>query len=328
MSNINLSNNIPKGTLIAEIIKSCEERFKKFDYLDFKAEALFATQLCLKNSTLASTALSNPDSMKMAVLNVAAIGLSLNPAAGLAHLVPRNNEVVLDISYRGLLSLAVECGSIQWSRPVLVYSSDDFVYKGPTIVPDHISDPFMSPEERGDVKGGYCITKLGNGDLMVGTMNYATMEKIRLSSPLGRNNVGPWVDWKDQMQLKVMVKRESKFWNIGSGRFIQAMDILNNQNEEGLAERIDSGLLEGHENVHQLPEPIDRNQVTVEVSDFVDALLERASKNGSYEACLELARTRINDKAELSYAVSMLKSAQSKQLNRANDVVQMIEKET
>lgn len=297
---------VDSKAIISNIIRSCEDRFDQFENSDYKTEALFATQMCQRNNTLANAAIKNPTSMQLALLNLAAVGLSLNPSQGHAYLVPRDGQVILDISYRGLIALAIECGSIQWARPVLVYEADKFEFHGPMREPTHDCDPFLPIEHRGAVRGGYVITKLAIGELMVGTMDYATMEKIRLSSPSGSHPKGPWVNWKDQMQLKVMIKRESKFWPQSSTRMAEAVRILNEDNGEGLSElnRNHLSVIDG--SVSSLPAPAPREKVKLETIDLVDNLLSRAMSDGCFEACREIAKSRISDSSELSFAYGEL----------------------
>ena len=89
--------------------------------LVFKSECLFAKQQITKESFTLDTAVNNPASLRSAILNVAAIGISLNPSLAHAYLVPRDGAICLDISYRGLVKLATDAGAIEWAKAVLVY---------------------------------------------------------------------------------------------------------------------------------------------------------------------------------------------------------------
>ncbi len=91
--------------------------------ISWKKESQFAIQLFQANDYLAKTALANPISAQNAVINVAAIGVSLNPALKHAYLIPRGGRVCLDISYMGLLNLAIESGSIMWGQAVIVHEN-------------------------------------------------------------------------------------------------------------------------------------------------------------------------------------------------------------
>ncbi|TNP50108.1 recombinase RecT, partial [Escherichia coli] len=87
-----------------------------------------------------------------AIINVAAIGITLNPASKLAYLVPRDGMVCLDISYMGLLHLAQSTGSIKWGQCKLVYSNDTYESNGLDSAPTHKYNAFG---ERGSIVGGY-----------------------------------------------------------------------------------------------------------------------------------------------------------------------------
>ena len=125
--------------------------------LDFAQECLFAKQQIMKNDYIYNVAQGAPQSLEDAILNVSAIGVSLNPASSHAYLVPREGRICLDISYRGLVKLATDSGAIKWAKCELVYTNDRFVWKGPVEAPEHEADPFG---DRGEIKGGYCVASL------------------------------------------------------------------------------------------------------------------------------------------------------------------------
>ena len=60
--------------------------------LNFEVEAGFAVQQLESNDYLLSVAMNNRQSVINAVTNVAAIGISLNPARKQAYLVPRDKK--------------------------------------------------------------------------------------------------------------------------------------------------------------------------------------------------------------------------------------------
>ncbi|MEG7982429.1 recombinase RecT, partial [Listeria monocytogenes] len=69
---------------------------------------------------LMKMALGNPDSVRRAIMACAIIGITLDPASKFAYLVPRDGEVKLDISYMGLMEIAVRSGSIRFARARMV----------------------------------------------------------------------------------------------------------------------------------------------------------------------------------------------------------------
>lgn len=104
---------------IVEFVKQQEQLFcgaLTEQTVTWAKESQFAIQYFQKNDYLAKTALANPTSAQNAIINVAAIGITLNPASKLAYLVPRDGMVCLDISYMGLLHLAQSTGSIKWGN--------------------------------------------------------------------------------------------------------------------------------------------------------------------------------------------------------------------
>lgn len=218
-----------------EVILSTQPTFQKMDkangyLLNFEQECMFARQQITKNQYSIDTAAKNSLSLKNAICNVAAIGISLNPAQAHAYLVPRDGQICLDVSYRGLVKLATDCGAIQWAKTELVYENDTFVWNGPNKAPDHKADPFS---DRGDVKGGYCIARLPDGTDMIETMSRKEMDQIQETS---KAKNGPWKHWPDEMRKKSVTKRASKSWpQTGDRKRIDtAIDVMNHH--EGLVE--------------------------------------------------------------------------------------------
>lgn len=189
-------------------------------------ECQFAIQHFQRNQKLAEIAISNPISAQNAIINVAAIGISLNPASKLAYLVPRDGMVCLDISYMGLLHIAQSAGVIKWGQCKLVYSSDTYETAGLDKAPLHKYNAFASPDERGSVIGGYCTVKTADGDYLTEEMSLAEIEEIRKVSKAGTSLKGPWVNFWSEMARKTIVKRAHKYWP-RADRLDNAVDMLN-----------------------------------------------------------------------------------------------------
>ena len=203
---------------IRKALQSIGEKFNIIDaangkLLDYRTECLFAQQQIMKNSYTAGVAEENLNSLKAAIMNVAAIGISLNPALQHAYLVPRDKKICLDISFRGLVKLATESGAITWAKAELVFEKDAFAYRGPSTAPHHEADVFG---ERGELKGGYVIAKLPDGEVLIDVMSVAEIHKVRDTSK-AKNN-GPWVDWYHEMCKKTLIKRAYKSWPQTEGR--------------------------------------------------------------------------------------------------------------
>lgn len=188
-------------------------------------ESQFAIQFFQKNDSLAKTALANPISAQNAIINIAAIGLTLNPASKLAYLVPRDGGVCLDVSYMGLLHIAQETGAIKWGQAKLVYSNDTYESNGLDQAPTHKYNAFG---ERGDVVGAYCTVKTSDNDYLTEEMSLAEIKQTEATS---KAKNGPWKNFWSEMARKTVVKRASKMWP-KSLRLDSAINVLNE--EEGI----------------------------------------------------------------------------------------------
>lgn len=190
-------------------------------------EATFAMQSLMKNDFTMQTANKNPRSVNLAMINVASTGLTLNPAHAYAYLIPRDGAICLDISYKGLIKIATDTGSVLWVRADLVHEADEFTYYGPAAKPEHKANPF---KDRGDVVGVYCIAKTRDGDILTEVMDYAELDKIRgKSMSYAKKKSGPWVEWFAQMAKKAIIKRASKTWPYTdrTERLMDAIEVAN-----------------------------------------------------------------------------------------------------
>lgn len=201
--------------------------------INFDREAEFAMQVLQGNDYALKIALSNRQSVVAAVINIAAIGISLNPAKRQAYLVPRDGKICLDISYMGLLDLAIESGSIRWGQAKLVHEHDGFSLNGLDQAPNHQHDPFC--KDRGAVIGAYVVVKTPEGDYLTETMSRDEIDGImQRSQSVKSGKSSPWKsDW-GEMARKTVVKRAYKYWP-KTDRLDQAIHHLNTDSGEGLA---------------------------------------------------------------------------------------------
>jgi len=209
--------------------------------LNWAAETLFAMQVIEKSKYLQQCSLP---SIKNAVINIASIGLTLNPAEKLAYLIPRKRsykdgnqwvevwEACLDISYRGLIKIATDSGSIRWAKAMLVHEGEEFIWNGVDEKPTHnIANPFGRDEDdEAKLIGGYSLAKTSDGDYLCEMMSEKDIIKIRDSSDaykFGKEGKrGPWESNFGQMVKKTLLRRGSVSWPI-SERFTHAEGLLN-----------------------------------------------------------------------------------------------------
>lgn len=196
----------------------------------WQKESNFAIQLLQKNKSLDDIAWKNPDSLRNAIVNISAIGISLNPALKHAYLVPRQGAVCLDISYMGLLHLACMSGSIMWGQAKIVRKEDTYISQGIDKAPKHEFNAFG---DRGGIVGVYCTVKTCDGDYLTEEMTLAAVYDIRDRSMAFKSNSGPWLTDPEQMIRKTVVKRASSYWP-KVDRLDTAVHMLNIENEEGI----------------------------------------------------------------------------------------------
>lgn len=199
------------------------------DYkINFSKEVQFALQVLSGNDYLAGIAQKNQESFRNAIINVAAIGISLNPASKLAYLVPRKGTVCLDISYQGLQHIAVESGSVLWIQSKIVHANDTYESQGIDKAPMHQYSAFGS---RGDIVGAYCVAKVHDGSFLTEEMSIEDIHKIRArSESFKKGSSSPWSTDYTEMVRKTVIKRASKSWP-KSERMGRAIHMLDSQGE-------------------------------------------------------------------------------------------------
>ena len=204
---------------LVDFVKQQEPLFMKAatdERMVWAKESQFAIQLFQNNDYLAKVAFQNQTSTQNAIINVAAIGISLNPAQKLAYLVPRKGAICLDISYMGLMHIAQQSGAIKWCQSAIVRRNDQFRREGLDKPPIHIYNDFDTAEQRGEIVGAYVVVKTDDGDYLTHTMRIADIYAIRDRSEAWKkykqdsSKKCPWVTDEEQMILKTVVKTEGE----------------------------------------------------------------------------------------------------------------------
>jgi len=200
--------------------------------INFEREAGFAIQAISTKEYTIGVAMKNRQSVIDAVTNIAAIGISLNPAKKQAYLVPRDGKICLDISYMGLMDLAMSTGSIKWAQAALVHATDTFTLNGYDKPPQHQFNPFAS--DRGAIVGVYVVVKTADGEYLTHTMTYEQAIAIRNRSQAWKSGQsGPWKSDESEMIKKTCVKQAYKYWP-KTERLEKAIHHLNTDGAEGI----------------------------------------------------------------------------------------------
>src|SRR5574341_158557 len=206
----------------------------------FEREAQFAIQCITASDYTLKIALENRQSVVNAVTNIAAICISLNPAKKQAYLVPRDGKICLDISYMGLLDIAVQSGSIRWGQAEIVRDGEEFELNGMDKAPSHKRNPFA--KDKGEIVGVYVVVKTDDGDFLTATMDIEEVYAIRNRSSAwkaweSKQKKCPWVTDEAEMIKKTIIKRAYKTWpKTERDRLGEAIHYLNTDGGEGLAE--------------------------------------------------------------------------------------------
>jgi len=191
----------------------------------WEEESQFALQALQKNSTLAGC---NAESIQNAIINVAAVGLTLNPADGYAYLVPeyskalKGNECQLRISFKGLIKAATDTGAVKWVRAEVVKENDTFTYNGVDEKPTHQMQPFG---DRGKPVGVYCVAKVSDTEFLTDVMAWDEVMKIKACA----KTQAVWSQWPEEMAKKAVIKRAAKQWpkTIASGVLHKTIEVIN-----------------------------------------------------------------------------------------------------
>ena len=203
--------------------------------IKWEQEKQFAIQCFQNNDYLLSVAKQNNASLQNALINISSIGISLNPASKHAYLIPRKGKVCLDISYMGMLHLAMSTGSVEFGQSKIVYSKDEYINNGVDKKPTHNYQAFG---DRGVPVGVYCTVRTSTGAYLTDELSKEDIYRARESSEAykgylkNKNKKCPWVTDEMEMWRKTAVKRASKYWP-KVDRLNSAIHLLNTDNGEG-----------------------------------------------------------------------------------------------
>lgn len=192
------------------------------DETTFTKEAGFACQIWNnpKNSYLRK---STKESLLTSLLNIARVGLTLNPVSKEAYLIPRYNstskkvECHLEPSYIGLTKLLTDTGNIRMIQTNLIYDGDTFeVLLGTKTEIKHIPY-YANKKDKGEIVGVYSIATLNTGEIQYEHMIKSDVDEIRNKSESykafkdGKTRTSIWNDFESEMIRKTCLKRIYKY---------------------------------------------------------------------------------------------------------------------
>lgn len=262
---------------MASIIQESKRRFtvqnQKTGMLSFAAEARYALEKITNNKLLLKC---DPETLKDSMVHLAAVGLSLNPAAQQMALIPRWNalkgayDCTASPMYRGLMKLATDTGLINNITAEVVY---EFEEDGFDV--DLGSKPYLTHKpkyggtaedrvvnlgnlEKNRMIATYCIAHLKNSEWPhITVMDLSEVLSIANASDAfnprkpSRKPSGPWVYWAGEMVKKAVIRRASKQWPLSDDsryqRLLLAIEAdnraeANEQHTEVRAEQLEKDM--------------------------------------------------------------------------------------
>ena len=181
----------------------------------FNKEAGFVCQIWNdpKNGYLRK---SSKESLFSSVISIAQTGLTLNPVAKQAYLIPRAGQAHLEPSYIGLMKLLTDAGQVKNIQTNLVYKGDDFdVNLGLETQIKH-KPYYVNGQEKGQLIGVYSVANLSDGNKQYEYMTRQEIEDIRATSESykayekDKSKSCIWVSFEGEMFRKTCIKRIAK----------------------------------------------------------------------------------------------------------------------
>ena len=199
---------------------------KVADEETFNKEIRFAFQILRGNTTLQKC---NPETIKNAISNIALTGATLNPALQQAFLIPRNISGVgmsccLDFSYRGLIKIATDTGSVTHWDAVEVFEGDDFGVVQGSENPHIHHIPKFPRDPKAPLIAVYSRATLHNGE-----KSFLVMEKYEIDDTRNTSqcpNSPAWMKQYGQMAKKTVMKRHYKTLP-QTDRMSEAIQVIN-----------------------------------------------------------------------------------------------------
>ena len=216
---------------------------KLTDEMTFNREINFAFQILRGSKTLQGC---NPDTIKNAISNIALTGATLNPALQQAFLIPRSVRIdgkkvmscCLDFSYRGLIKIATDSGSVKHWDAVEVFEGDEFAPVQGSENPHIHHIPKFPRDPKAPLIAVYSRAVLKDGE-----KSFLYMEKYEIDDTRNTSQCPDSPAWKNQygqMAKKTVMKRHYKTLP-QTDRMSEAIQVLNDHEGLEITKKGDKG---------------------------------------------------------------------------------------
>ena len=226
-----------------QAVMALPEKFNqlKLDEKRSTIECGFAMQIIKNNSALQKC---DAKTVFDAIIYSARIGLTLNPAFGLAYLVPRGSKCCLDVGYRGWCATLKSYGAVKHIDAYVVYEDEEaignFRWNPSTGELFHI--PIFAKTESDQKKrviyGAYAKAMLMDGTDVFEFIPAWELLKIKGVSAAAKSGFSPYSDWEGEMTRKAPIKRiAKKLLTLQDDDRVKAMFEVEKENDERKEEK-------------------------------------------------------------------------------------------
>lgn len=268
------SDKLTPQAQVEALFRRAADRLDKMMPGHLKAERIWRLALAAMSRDSKLTE-ATPQSILLATMQCAALGLEPSTALQQAYLVPFNNkkswkegnewrekwvtEAQLIIGYRGYILLAEQAGVVSSPIARIVHTKDDYL---PALEGGEFKHIPFQDGDPGPLKAAYCRWFASNGQKEYFPMSAHELnrhrdrfaKRDRNSNSLKRNQ--PWVTDFEAMCSKTTVRQSARFWPMATERSekLRTALALDERADAGVAD-FKTGLTEDMQSaLHELPE--------------------------------------------------------------------------
>ena len=293
--------------LIVQLVEQTKEQFEEFSkgLLEYQKEVTHLYALLKNNPDILNAALADMQAFKNAWLQVAMTGLTINLEYQYAFIGQKNGHIYFDITYKGIVKIAIDAGVIKWAIPHIYCVNDTVIGHGPLKHPEH---SYAMTGDRGVFAGVYCITRLADGTDMthICTADEIMVVRDQVLQSTEYPQFSAWTMYFNQMAEKTCIKRAAKHWPAvnDNERFVRAISILNEN------EGVDFQSQKNRRDVSAAPavsEPVE-TEVDEQIKIFAQQLVSQVTTPDSFKAAQAYIKERLAG-AELTFVQGKLDEA-------------------
>lgn len=153
-------------------------------------------------------ALCSPESFMLSVFEGARLGLEIGAQLGQYYFIPRANEVVPMLGYRGMIALGLRHPDVQTITSTPVYKGDYFE-SGENMQGQYFEYKPCGNKKAEELEKAFAVCRLKNGGVILEVMEREQIEAARAKSKMPNGQA--WRDSYSEMARKTVVRRLFKY---------------------------------------------------------------------------------------------------------------------